>query len=221
MHDELGPFWHWTVQSASVNLLEVVTFVTVALFLLIGVVIAALRLAALFAFLFGRLGTPTLSLASADAVRAQVRAARGQVLTTATPTLSLVEHWRWTWFRGPLDRNNRACCLIGSSTLKQSQTSPTTANKDTYRDKRWGVRAPASSLVESCALLLHEALVAVTLQHGLSLGTASLTSAPRTVLETRLGRVPGLDNSRGGLCADKNHTFDPVVDVTMCNQGLK
>lgn len=145
-----------------------VTFVTVALFLLIGVVIAALRLAALFAFLFGRLGSPTLSLASADAVRAQVRATRGQVLTTATPTLSLGEHWRWTWFRGP-------------------------------RDKRWGVRAPASSLVESSALLLHEALVAVTLQHGLSLGTASLTSAPWTVLETRLGRVSGLDNSRGGL----------------------
>lgn len=167
--------------------------------------IAALRLAALFAFLFGRLGTPTLSLAAAEAVRAEVRATRGEVLTSTTPTLCLGEHRRWTWFRGPLDRNNRACCLIGSSTLTLTpQQQQTTANKDTYRDKRWGMRAPASSLVESSTLFLHKALVAVTLQHGLSLGTAALTPAPRTVLKTCLGCVPGLDNSRSGLCTNKN-----------------
>lgn len=82
--------------SPSVNLFEVVTFVAVALFLLIRVVVAALRLAALFAFLFGRLGTPSLSLAAADAVRAEVRAAGREVLATATSTLRLVEHRRWT-----------------------------------------------------------------------------------------------------------------------------
>lgn len=84
-----------------------VTFVTVALFLLVGVVVAALRLAALFALLFGCLGTATLSLAAADAVRAEVRAAGGEVLTAAAPTRCLGEHRRRTCFRGPLDRNNR------------------------------------------------------------------------------------------------------------------
>lgn len=66
------------------------------------------------------------------------------------------------------------------------------------------MRAPARCLVESGTLFLHEALVAVTLEHGLSLGAAALTPAPRTVLEARLGRVSGLDKSRGGHCTNKN-----------------
>lgn len=98
--------------------------------------------------------------------------------------------------------------LVVLSVLQHLSRAPqqqqTIAHKDTYRDKRWGMRAPASSLVESSTLLLHKALVAVTLQHGLSLGTAALTSAPRTVLKTCLGCVPGLDNSRSGLYTNKN-----------------
>lgn len=82
--------------SPSVNLLKVVTFITVALLLLICVVVATLRLAALFAFLFWRLGAPPFSLAAADAVRAEVRAAGREVLATATSTLRLVEHRRRT-----------------------------------------------------------------------------------------------------------------------------
>lgn len=176
-----------------------VTFVTVALFLLVGVVVAALCLAALFAFLFGCLGTAPLSLATVEAVRAQVRTARGEVLTAAAPTLCLGEHRRWTWFRGPLDRNNRA--------RQKSQTYSTgtkLACKDTYRDERWGMRSPASSLVESSTLFLDKALVAVTLEHGLSLGATALTPAPRTILKARLGCVSGLDNSGGGHYTNKN-----------------
>ncbi len=160
--------------------------------------VAALRLTALFAFLFGCLGTAPLSLATAEAVRAQVCTARGEVLTAATPTLCLGKHWRWTWFGGPLDRNNR--------TRQKSQTYPTgtkLAYKDTYRDERWGMRAPTSSLVESSTLFLEKALVAVTLEHGLSLGATALTHAPRTILKARLGCVSGLDNSRGGHYTNK------------------
>ncbi len=150
-------------------------------------------------FLFGCLGTATLSLAAAEAVRAEVCTARGEVLTAATPTLCLGGHRRWTWFRGPLDRNNRA--------RQKSQTYLTatkSAREDTYRDERWGMRAPASSLVESRTLFLHKALVAVTLEHGLSLGAAALTPAPRTILKACLGCVSGLDNSGGGHCTNKN-----------------
>lgn len=63
------------------------------------------------------------------------------------------------------------------------------------------MRTPASSLVESSTLFLHEALVAVTLEHCLSLRATALATAPWTVLETRLGRVSWLDESGCGLCA--------------------
>lgn len=109
-----------------------VTFIAVALLLLIGVVVAALRLAALFALLFGCLGASTLSLAAAEAVGAEVSAARREVLATATSTLRLVQHRGRPGFRGP-------------------------------RDERWRMRTPASGLVESSALLLYKALVAITL----------------------------------------------------------
>lgn len=177
-----------------------VTFVTVALFVLIRVVVAALRLAALFAFLFGRLGTPSLSLAAADTVWAEVRAAGREVLATATPTLRLVDNRRRPGLGGPLDTNNTAIIFLK---LQHDTTVTKQACENNYRDERWGMRTPASSLGESSALLLHKALVAVTLQHCLSLRATALAAAPWTVLKTRLGCVSWLDNSWGGLCVKK------------------
>lgn len=64
------------VASASVYLLKVITLVAVALFFLVGIMIAALCPATLLALLFGCMGTTALTLpATIQAVWAQVRAA--------------------------------------------------------------------------------------------------------------------------------------------------
>lgn len=79
--------------SAAVDLLEVVALVAVALFLLVGVVVASQREATLLALLLWRLGSPALALAPTHAVRAQVCAAGRQVLAAAASALG-IGGWR-------------------------------------------------------------------------------------------------------------------------------
>lgn len=73
--------------SAAVNLLEVVTLVAVALFLCVGVVVAALRPAPLLGLFFRRLrpSARLSALAACVALGAEVRATRGLV-AAATPS---------------------------------------------------------------------------------------------------------------------------------------
>lgn len=77
--------------SAAVNLFEVVALVAVALFLLVGVVVAALRPAPLLRLLLGRLRPPARlpALATRVALWAQVCATRGHVAAATPPALSL------------------------------------------------------------------------------------------------------------------------------------
>lgn len=81
----------YVMWSAAVNLFEVVALVAVALFLLVGVVVAALRPAPLLGLLFGRLRPPAhlSALASRVALWAKVCASRGHVTAAAPPALDL------------------------------------------------------------------------------------------------------------------------------------
>lgn len=78
--------------SAAVDLFEVVALVAVALFLLVGVVVAALRPAPLFGLLLGRLRPPAglTTLATRVALGAEVGAAWRHVAAATPPALSLV-----------------------------------------------------------------------------------------------------------------------------------
>ena len=78
-----------SLASATIDLFEVVTFVAVALLLLVGVVVAALGAAPLLGLLLGGLGPAVLHLAPRVALRTQVRAARGLVAAAAPPALRL------------------------------------------------------------------------------------------------------------------------------------
>lgn len=82
---------HGGVRSAAVDLFEVVALVAVALFLLVGIVVAALRPTPLLGLLLGRLRPPPRfpALASGVALRAQVCAARGHIAAAAPPALGL------------------------------------------------------------------------------------------------------------------------------------
>ena len=77
--------------SAAVDLFEVVALVAVALFLLVGVVVAALRPTPLLGLLLGRLRPPAHlpALAPCVALWAKVCATRGLVTAAAPPALSL------------------------------------------------------------------------------------------------------------------------------------
>lgn len=77
--------------SAAVNLFEVVTLVAVALFLLVGVVVAALRPAPLLRLLLGRLrpSARLSALATSMALWTEVCASWGHITATTPPALSL------------------------------------------------------------------------------------------------------------------------------------
>lgn len=77
--------------SAAVNLFEVVTLVAVALFLLVGVVVTALRPAPLLGLFLGRLRPPARlsALATRVALWAEVCATRGHITAATPPALSL------------------------------------------------------------------------------------------------------------------------------------
>lgn len=77
--------------SAAVNLFEVVTLIAVALFLLVGVVVAALRPAPLLGLFLGRLRPPARlsALATRVALWAEVCATRGHITAATPPALSL------------------------------------------------------------------------------------------------------------------------------------
>lgn len=83
--------WCAAPRSAAVDLFEVVALVAVALFLLVGIVVAALRPTPLLGLLLGRLRPPSRlpALASRVALGAEVRAARGHVAAAAPPALGL------------------------------------------------------------------------------------------------------------------------------------
>lgn len=78
-------------RSAAIDLFEVVALVAVALFLLVGIVVAALRPAPLLGLFFGRLRPPAHlpGLATRVALWAEVSAARGHVAAAAAPALRL------------------------------------------------------------------------------------------------------------------------------------
>lgn len=80
------------VWSAAINLFEVVALVAVALFLLVGIVVAALRPAPLLGLFLGRLRPPAHlpALATRVTLRTEVRATRGHVAAAAPPALRLV-----------------------------------------------------------------------------------------------------------------------------------
>lgn len=79
-------------RSAAIDLFEVVALVAVALFLLVGVVVAALRPAPLLGLFLGRLRPPAglSALATRVALWAEVRATWGHVAAATPPALSLV-----------------------------------------------------------------------------------------------------------------------------------
>lgn len=79
------------MRSAAVNLFEVVTLVAVALFLLVGVMVAALRPAPLLGLFLRRLRPPARlpALATRVALRAEVCATRGHIAAATPPALSL------------------------------------------------------------------------------------------------------------------------------------
>lgn len=78
--------------SATINLFEVVTLVTIALFLLVGVVVAALRPAPLLGLFLGRLrpSARLSALATRVALWTEVCATRGHITAATSPALSLV-----------------------------------------------------------------------------------------------------------------------------------
>lgn len=77
--------------SAAVNLFEVITLVAVALFLLVGVVVAALRPAPLLRLLLGRLRPPARlpALTTCVALWAEVCATRRHITAATPPALGL------------------------------------------------------------------------------------------------------------------------------------
>lgn len=77
--------------SAAVNLFEVVALVAVALFLLVGVVVAALRPTPLLGLFLGRLRPSAClsALATRVALRAEVCATWGHIAAATPPALSL------------------------------------------------------------------------------------------------------------------------------------
>lgn len=77
--------------SAAVNLFEVVTLIAVALFLLVGVVVAALRPAPLLGLFFGRLRPSAClsALAASVTLWTEVCATRGHITAATPPALSL------------------------------------------------------------------------------------------------------------------------------------
>lgn len=77
--------------SAAVNLFEVVTLIAVALFLLVGVVVTALRPAPLLGLFLGRLRPPAWlsSLTTCVALWAEVCATRRHITAATPPALSL------------------------------------------------------------------------------------------------------------------------------------
>lgn len=77
--------------SAAVNLFEVVTLIAVALFLLVGVVVAALRPAPLLGLFLGRLrpSARLSALATRMALWTEVCATRGHITAATSPALSL------------------------------------------------------------------------------------------------------------------------------------
>lgn len=93
--------------SAAINLFEVVALVTVALFLLVSVVVAALRPAPLLRLLFGRLRPPACfsALATRVALWAEVCAARGDITAATPPALGLR-------LRLGLLRRSGFCCSV-------------------------------------------------------------------------------------------------------------
>lgn len=78
--------------SAAINLFEVVALVAVALFLLVGIVVAALRPAPLLGLFLGRLRPPAHlpALATRVTLRTEVCATWGHVTAAAPPALCLV-----------------------------------------------------------------------------------------------------------------------------------
>lgn len=78
--------------SATVNLFEVVTLIAVALFLLVGVVVTALRPTPLLGLFLGRLRPPSClsALASGMAIWTEICATWGHITAATTPALSLV-----------------------------------------------------------------------------------------------------------------------------------
>lgn len=77
--------------SAAVNLFEVITLIAVALFLLVGVVVAALRPAPLLGLFLGRLRPPARlsSLTTCVAFWTEVCATRRHITAATPPALSL------------------------------------------------------------------------------------------------------------------------------------
>lgn len=77
--------------SAAVNLFEVVALIAVALFLLVGVVVAALRPAPLLGLFFGRLrpSARLSTLATCMTLWAEVCATWGHITAATSPALSL------------------------------------------------------------------------------------------------------------------------------------
>lgn len=78
--------------SATINLFEVVTLVTVALFLLVGVMVAAMRPAPLLGLFLGRLRPPARlsALATRVALWTEVCATWGHITAATPPALGLV-----------------------------------------------------------------------------------------------------------------------------------
>lgn len=80
------------VLSGAIDLFEVVTLIAVALFLLVGVVVAAIRPAPLLGLFFGRLRPPAClsALATCVTLWTEVCATWGHVTAATPPALSLV-----------------------------------------------------------------------------------------------------------------------------------
>lgn len=80
------------VLSGAIDLFEVVTLIAVALFLLVGVVVAAVRPAPLLGLFFGRLRPPAClsALATCVTLWTEVCATRGHITAATPPALSLV-----------------------------------------------------------------------------------------------------------------------------------
>lgn len=159
--------------SAAVNLFEVVTLIAVALFLLVGVVVAALRPAPLLGLFLGRLRPPARlsALAARVALWAEVCATWGHITAATPPALGLG---------------------LGLGLLRRSGFDCSVTH-----DQRRGVWCAMCHLVEPCTLLFDVALVTVALQHCLANRTTPRPTTPRGVLEACLQTVPALDRCRG------------------------
>lgn len=161
-----------------------VTLVAVALFLLVGVVVAALRPAPLLGLFFRRLRPPARlsALTSGVALRAEVCATRGHITAATAPALSLSLS---------LGLGLGLSRVLGLRLLRRSGFDCSVA-----QHQRRGVWCAMCHLVEPCALLFEVALVAVALQHRLAHCPTAGPAAPRRVLEARLHTVAVLH--RGG-----------------------